>query len=305
MEKLAAPIEKWPKPFIEIALRGIRKANFDFEQWRINQIPTQLGEETFRGLNDGWSIFLTPEEHPCAYITQEFATSPFTKGYWIPGEKKKKPRYYMIEHEQYLTVEKVFPCTDYSKWEAKPNQKPGRRKADMLINRIGFENRNFTFFFDSTWHPTLIEAKRATILPGDLSLKPDLSILKNPDVIQHREIIKDVKKQLGLKIALKEGNCSFKHPHKQGNNATFFSGILFWGFKEHVDAIRDKLQENVSIEYDGSTYTTKNWTGIQRDYPYHLLNYKDTQGVNNDDHFDNVDDYTSTTLSVILMQFDI
>jgi len=295
----------WQKPFIEIALRGIRKANFNFENWDLNQIPSNLEHNEFNHLNNGWGVFKAPEEYTCAYITQEFASSPFTKGYWVATDEKghKKQRWYMIEREFHLGIRNIYPDSDFSNWEPKlKNDKKSNedevknqiydntsnsRWANMLVNRIDYKEKTFEAYID--WRPVLIEAKRITKIESKINFKPKLNELKD----NYTEILKDVKKLLGLKIGITEyKNTEFRHPHPKGKSDDFFPTILFWGLKEQCNSAIKKLQKKeVSIIYNNEKYTITKWFKLDKEYPHRVRDYNNNKDKNE-------------TLKIVLLEFE-
>jgi hypothetical protein len=298
------PKGNWQNPFLEIVLRGIRKANFNFENWDINQIPNNLENHDFDSLNNGWGVFKAPEEQTCSFITQEFASSPFTKGYWVATDENgdKDHRWYMIEREFHLGIKKVYPNSDFSNWATKlKNDKNSNedelknqvfdnsinsRWADILINRIGYSKDEFEIYIK--WQPVLIEAKRITTINSKINFKPKFSEC----VFNYNEVLKDVRKLLGLKIGIKNKNTIFQHPHPKGQFDDFFPIILFWGLKRDCDTAIEELKNNeVSIKYDNADYKISKWFGLCKEYPHRIKDYEKNEDVDE-------------ILKVVLLEFE-
>lgn len=271
----------WYKPFIQIALRGIRKAHFDFEMWDTVQIIDNLNHHTFDSLNSGWGIFKAPEEHTCAYITQEFAASPFVKGTWSPDGVK---RWYFIEREVELQLENVYRSKNYAEWATKENKEENKTlsdkkpKCDMLLSRILYSDENKCYHDVIEKPVVLIEAKRIEILK---------SKIESFDTLESNVegVINDIKKLAGIHLMNKKKKLIIDNPvnrdrrekylkdekQKEKEN-NFHPWLLTWGIDSKInDFITTNLKDGVvTVNFDGKDLPIKNFRGISETYPMYF-----------------------------------
>ena len=92
---------RWTEPFMELALRAIRKVHHDHLLWSINQ---NIDLDTdFSRINMGNGIELADERLVCAAISQELISSRHSTGVYFESSKTKGSenarRYYKLERE--------------------------------------------------------------------------------------------------------------------------------------------------------------------------------------------------------------
>ena len=85
--------ESWKFPFLEIAVRAIRKVHIEHGMWGIGQ--HNKSPEVFSKMNVGHGIELAHETSVCAQITQDFINSRFTNG----NVYNDQQRFYEIDRE--------------------------------------------------------------------------------------------------------------------------------------------------------------------------------------------------------------
>lgn len=207
----------WRKPFMELAVRAVRKVNYDYSAWSIGQqINNDIKPEN---LNQNLGFLHANETAVCDAITLEFMNSPFTNGVKIDGKLK----YYSILREE------NFKYADSTRKLQSKNEEKSNKRVDLVVNRYTLDNGP-----QISKIPILIEAKRYHYMKSDiLTGKPKSIKTKSESII----------KDMGYLQHIRDNKNELEYSFKDIEPETFFIYILIWGLHNKKKKYRKKPSE--------------------------------------------------------------
>jgi hypothetical protein len=198
----------WLKVFLELAVRALRRLNYEFAPWTIGQsshadITNKLG---MINSSDGLKYVL--ETEVCTGITLEFMHSGFTNGGWIFDDSRR----YSVDRE--ITIDS--------------------KRVDLFVNRYTINDTGEKSY---SANPVLIEAKRVKYFI------PDLKEGEGRGFDNYDKITEDINKLKEVRSFIQ--NNGKIRGYDKFNFDNPFIYVMFWGLTDKPKELRTEIMKEL------------------------------------------------------------